>query len=91
MQLIIFTTGRGSTAGWPSIPSVKVASNSPTYHSMRCDMDANAGSIIDDGKTIDQVGEDIFDLSIRVASGDQTCAEINRSSAFSYLKQGPTF
>ncbi|MGB2798522.1 MAG: UxaA family hydrolase [Dehalococcoidia bacterium] len=90
-QIIIFTTGRGSTAGFPAVPVVKVASNSKTYHSMRGDMDVNAGSIIDDGRTIDQVGQEIFDLAICVAGGEQTCAEINKSAAFSYLKQGPTF
>jgi hypothetical protein len=30
-------------------------------------------------------------MSIHVSGGDQTCAEINRSTAFSYLEQGPTF
>jgi len=90
-QLIVFTTGRGSTAGFLAIPVIKVASNSQTYQNMPGDMDVNAGSIIDEGKTINQVGQEIFDLSLRVASGQQTCAEINRSASFGYLKQGPTF
>jgi len=90
-QIIIFTTGRGSTAGFPAIPVIKVASNSQMYNNMPGDMDVNAGSIIDEGKTIDEVGREIFDLSIRVASGQQTCAEINRSAPFGYLRQGLTF
>lgn len=91
VQIIIFTTGRGSTAGFPAIPVIKVASNSQMYNNMPGDMDVNAGSIIDEGKTIDEVGREIFDLSIRVASGQQTCAEINRSAPFGYLRQGLTF
>lgn len=90
-QIIIFTTGRGSIAGFPAVPVIKVASNSEMYNNMPGDMDVNAGSIIDDGRTIDEIGQEIFDLSLRVASGEQTCAEINRSAPFGYLKQGPTF
>jgi len=90
-QLILFTTGCGSTAGFPAIPVLKVASNSRIYRNMPGDMDVNAGSIIDEGKTIDEVGQEIFDLTVEVANGKKTCAEINRSVPFNYSKQGPTF
>jgi altronate dehydratase len=55
------------------------------------DMDVNAGSIIDAGKTLEDVGSEIFSLSLEVAEGRQTCAELNKSAVFNYLKQGPTF
>ncbi len=90
-QIIIFTTGRGSTAGFPAVPVIKVSSNSKTYRNMPGDMDVNAGSIIDEGKTIDDVGREIFDLAIEVSEGKETCAEINKAAVFNYLKQGPTF
>jgi len=90
-QLIVFTTGRGSIAGFPAVPVVKVASNSRTYNNMPGDMDVNAGSILEEDRTIDGVGREIFDLSLRVAGGERTCAEVNRSAPFGYLKQGPTF
>ncbi|MDD5287788.1 MAG: UxaA family hydrolase [Dehalococcoidales bacterium] len=90
-QLILFTTGRGSPAGFPAIPVVKVASNSGIYRNMPGDMDVNAGKIIDAGKTIDEIGQEIFELSLKVASGQLSCAEINRSQPFNYLKQGLTF
>ena len=90
-QIILFTTGRGSTAGFPAVPVVKISSNSLTYNNMPGDMDVNAGSIIDEDKTLSEVGREIFDLSLRVAEGRQTCAEINRSVPFGYLKQYPTF
>ena len=88
---MLFTTGRGSTAGFPAVPVVKIASNSRTYNNMPGDMDVNAGVIIDQGKSIDDVGGEIFELSLEVAEGRQTCAEINKSAVFNYLKQGPTF
>ena len=55
------------------------------------DMDVNAGSIIDEGKTLDQVGQEIFDLSLRVVGGQQTCAEVNRSAPFTYVKEIGTY
>jgi altronate dehydratase large subunit len=90
-QIIIFTTGRGSIAGFPAVPVIKVSSNSKTYKNMPGDMDVNAGSIIDEGKTIDEVGQEIFDLALAVSEGKQTCAEINKAAVFNYLKQGPTY
>jgi len=90
-QIMLFTTGRGSTAGFAGVPVVKIASNSHTFRKMPGDMDVNAGSIIDEGRTIEDVGRDIFELSLRVADGEQTCAEVNKSAVFNYLKQGPTF
>jgi altronate dehydratase large subunit len=90
-QLILFTTGRGSIAGFPAIPVIKVASNSHTYQNMPGDMDVNAGRIIDEDRTIGEVGQEIFELALRVANGELTCAELNRSAPFNILKQGPTF
>lgn len=90
-QLIVFTTGRGTPAGFPAVPVIKVASNSEMYRNTPGDMDVNAGTIADGDKTLDDVGQEIFDLALRVAGGQQTCAEINRSQPFNYLKQGPTF
>jgi altronate dehydratase large subunit len=90
-QMIIFTTGRGSAAGFPGVPVIKVASNSGMFNRMVGDMDVNAGSIIDGSKTLDEVGKEIFELAVDVAGSRRTCAEINRSVPFSILKQGPSF
>ncbi len=90
-QLMLFTTGRGSVAGFPTVPVVKISSNSRIFENMPGDMDLNAGAVVDEGKTIDEVGQEIFDLALGVAAGRHTCAEHNRSAPFNYLKQGPSF
>jgi len=90
-QMIVFTTGRGSVAGFPAVPVIKVASNSTMFGNMPGDMDVNAGTITDGDKTLDEVGREIFNYVLRTASGLKTCAETNRSQPFNYLKQGPTF
>jgi len=90
-QMVVFTTGRGTVAGFAAVPVVKVASNSTMFGNMPGDMDVNAGTIVDGDKTLEEVGQEIFDYVIQTASGQKTCAEVNRSEPFGYLKNGPTF
>jgi len=74
-NLIAFTTGRGSAIGFPSVPVLKIASNTVTYRRMQDNMDINAGAIADGEKSVQDVGREIFDMLLRVASGEKTCAE----------------
>jgi altronate dehydratase large subunit len=80
-QAIIFTTGRGSPAGFPIAPVIKVSSNSEIYQSMSDDIDIDAGQVLN-GKTLDEVGEEILALLLQVARGERTKAEINRQEIF---------
>ncbi|MBZ5601899.1 MAG: altronate dehydratase family protein [Acidobacteriia bacterium] len=74
-NLIAFTTGRGSAIGFPTIPVLKIASNSNIFGRMRDNMDVNAGKIGDGEGTVSAVGQEIFDLLLRVASGERTASE----------------
>ncbi|MFN8499691.1 MAG: altronate dehydratase family protein [Anaerolineae bacterium] len=73
-NMVAFTTGRGSCFGFKPVPSIKIASNSEMYARMLPDMDVNAGRILD-GATIQEVGEEIFELLLRVASGEPSKSE----------------
>jgi altronate hydrolase len=75
VNLIAFTTGRGSAIGFPSIPVLKISSNTHTYRRMRDNMDVNAGRIADGEATVEQVGREIFGMLLRAASGERTAAE----------------
>ena len=88
-NLIAFTTGRGSAIGFPSIPVLKIASNTHTYKRMTGNMDINAGRIADGTATIEQVGQEIFDALIRVASGERTLAETLGHHEFAPWRIGP--
>jgi altronate hydrolase len=88
-NLIAFTTGRGSAIGFPSIPVIKIATNSSTYRRMQDNMDVNAGLIADGERSIETVGREIFDLMLRVASGQQTCAERLGHKEFVPWRIGP--
>ena len=69
-----FTTGRGSCFGCKPVPTIKIATNTPMYEHMIDDMDINAGRILD-GASVEEVGEEIFEKIIAVASGEQTKSE----------------
>ncbi len=88
-NLIAFTTGRGSAIGFPTVPVLKIASNSGTYARMRDNMDVNAGAIADGEKTVPQVGREIFDLLLDVASGRRTAAERLGHQEFVPWRIGP--
>lgn len=73
-NLVAFTTGRGSVFGCKPAPTIKVATTSGLYERMRGDMDVNAGRILE-GAAVEQVGTEIFDLLLDVASGQPTRSE----------------
>jgi altronate hydrolase len=74
-NLICFTTGRGSMFGCKPSPSIKIATNSTMYRRLEDDMDVNCGSILDGEESVEQAGRRIFDLILRVASGEKTKSE----------------
>ncbi|MCY0093302.1 UxaA family hydrolase [Hoeflea ulvae] len=74
-NLIAFTTGRGSVSGYKPTPCIKLATNSEMYGRMSEDMDVNCGDIITDGVSLEAKGREIFELFLRVASGEETKSE----------------
>lgn len=73
-NLVAFTTGRGSCFGFKPAPSFKIASNSRLYHQLSDDMDFNAGQIVE-GRSVDEVGHELFLELLATASGRATCSE----------------
>ena len=69
-QIVVFTTGRGTTIGNAIAPVVKLASNTAVHQGMSRDLDLSAGGIIDGTETIEEVGARVFDHVRRVASGE---------------------
>ena len=71
-QFMCFSTGRGAPQGFPSMPVIKICGNPNTYDHMKEDMDINAGPIINGDKTIEEVGEEVFQKILRVLNGEMT-------------------
>jgi altronate hydrolase len=74
-NMICFTTGRGSVFGCVPSPSIKLATNSQLYQRMTEDMDVNCGTISDGQESVEACGQRIFDLILRVASGEPSKSE----------------
>jgi altronate hydrolase len=74
-QLVCFTTGRGSAFGAKPSPSMKVATNSQMYARLSEDMDIDAGVILSEGRTVEEVGREIYAMWLRMASGERTKSE----------------
>ncbi len=74
-NLMAFTTGRGSASGNPIVPVIKIATNTAMYERMRDNMDINAGRIMDGTASVEDIGQEIFDFALEVASGRKTAAE----------------
>jgi galactarate dehydratase len=69
MNLHVFTTGRGTPYGLAEVPVIKVATRSDLARRWHDLMDINAGTIADGTKSIEEVGMEMFQLMLDVASG----------------------
>jgi galactarate dehydratase len=76
MNVHVFTTGRGTPYGLAMAPVIKVASRSALAERWSDLIDINAGTIATGAATIEQVGTEIFEFILQVASGRrQVCAD----------------
>jgi altronate hydrolase len=74
-HLILFTTGRGSVVGSAISPVIKVCANPDTYRNLSGDMDVDAGRILEGRATLEDVGREVFDVTVCVAQGAPSKSE----------------
>jgi altronate hydrolase len=67
-QVALFTTGRGTGIGCALGPVIKIGSN-PQLAQTSGDIDIDAGTILEKKQTIEEVGRQIFQETLEVASG----------------------
>ncbi len=88
-NVVLFTTGLGTPTGNPIAPVVKLATNSILAQRMSDIIDIDTGRIVSGETTIEQMGEEILELAIKVASGEvQTKAEVKAQADFIPWKRG---
>lgn len=88
-SVVLFTTGLGTPTGNPIAPVVKLSTNSALAQRMPDIIDIDTGPIISGDVTIEQMGERVLDLVIKVASGEmKTKAEIKSQEDFIPWKRG---
>ena len=74
-HVTLFTTGRGSVVGSAISPVIKICANPETGRRLAADMDVNAGRILEGQATLAEVGDEIYDRVIAVASGERSVSE----------------
>lgn len=77
-QIVVFTTGRGTPAGFPIAPVIKVTGNSRTWSKSNRDIDFNASEVLTNEKDIHECGQELLQLLMKVANGQLTKAETLR-------------
>ena len=90
INIVVFTSGRGTPTGSAIMPTIKVSTNTPMALSLADLIDLDAGSIADGIETLEQVGSRIFDLILEVANGRETRAEIGEHHEFSLSRMYKT-
>ncbi|MBO9610720.1 MAG: UxaA family hydrolase [Paenibacillaceae bacterium] len=73
-NMIFFTTGNGSITNFPYVPTVKVVTTTRRFQLLSNDMDVNAGQYLE-GKSMDELGREVFELAIHIASGERSVGE----------------
>lgn len=87
-NVIVFTTGLGTPTGNPVCPVIKVSTNSELAERLPDLIDFDTGPIIRGESTPDELGEDLLELIVAVASGRQTRAQILGQDDFQPWKRG---
>jgi altronate hydrolase len=88
-NVVLFTTGLGTPTGNPVAPVVKLSTNSDLARRMADIIDIDTGAIISGETTIENMGEEILQRVIQVASGEaRTKAELLAQDDFIPWKRG---
>lgn len=75
-QIVVFTTGRGTPAGFPIAPVIKVTGNKDTWVRMKENIDFDASPVLSHEMSMDEKGQELFDMVMDTANGSITRAEV---------------
>ncbi len=75
-NIAVFTTGLGTPTGNPIAPVLKVSTNTPLAVRMPDIIDLDAGPIISGEASIEEIGEQLLELIVSVASGESTAKAV---------------
>ncbi len=88
-NVVLFTSGLGTPTGNPIAPVIKVSSNTELAEKMSDIIDIDTGAVVRGEATIEQAGDAILDLALRVAGGEaRTRAEQLDQNDFIPWKRG---
>lgn len=74
-NMIFFVTGNGSITNFPFVPTIKVITTTKRYKLLSHEMDVNAGKFMD-GSPMDELGQQMLNLTVETASGRLSKGEL---------------
>ncbi|MET0017067.1 UxaA family hydrolase [Oscillibacter sp.] len=74
-QVVVFSSGRGTPTGNPIVPVIKITGNKLTFAKMEDNIDLDASPVIYGSKTMEELGDELYQMVRDVACGKQTKAE----------------
>lgn len=72
----LFPTGQGNVVGNPILPVVKLSANPKTCREMSEHIDLQVDGLLTGERSLEEAAEELFALTLRVASGRLTAAEV---------------
>lgn len=81
-QVCIFTSGRGTTIGNALVPVIKVTGNKETFRMMEDNIDVDASAVIDGKQTMEEAGNQLYELLMETCNGKKTKAELYKFDDF---------
>jgi altronate dehydratase large subunit len=88
IQLVCFTTGRGTPTGNPIVPVIKISGNEEMARRMSDNIDVDVSTVLTGKENLDLAGKRLFNEIINVSSGHLTKAEILGHHEFSISRIG---
>lgn len=88
-HLVLFTTGRGNPYGG-YVPTVKISTNTQLYEKKRKWIDFNAGRIVTENMSFEEITKEFIDYIVSVINGEKTNNEKNRFQEIAIFKLGVT-
>jgi len=88
VNMILFTTGRGTPVGAP-VPTVKISTNKNLYERKKNWIDFDSSPVLSE-KSMDEMTDKLLEYIIKVASGEETNNEKNDFREISIFKDGVT-
>lgn len=88
-QIVLFTTGRGTPFAC-AVPTVKISTNTPLATKKDKWIDFNCGELLNDGETLENMGEKLYDYVLKVAEGKLVKSEEEGFRDLAIFKQGVT-